>query len=140
MSEENVEIVRQLYEEIQAAFESGEPGAWIESDAVADDYEWVVDPESFGEQRIYRGPEGFAEFMNDFTEGFTGFSFRVERVVDAGVDRVVGIVTLRGIGIASGAPVEWRAGQLGEMKDGRLIRTINYATPEAALKAAGLSE
>jgi ketosteroid isomerase-like protein len=140
MSEENVEMVRQLYEEIQAAFERGDPGSWIESDVVADDYEWVLDPESFGEQRTYRGREGFAEFMSDFTDEFAEFSWGVDRVIDAGDDRVVGIVTQHAMGSASGAPVEWQMGQVGELKDGRLIRTINYATPEAALKAAGLSE
>jgi ketosteroid isomerase-like protein len=139
MSEANVEMVRRVYEEIQAAFERGDPGSWIGSDLVADDYEWILDPESLGEQPTYRGPGGFAEFVADFTEEFAEFSWEVDRVIDAGDDRVVGIVTQHGIGSTSGAPVEWQIGQVGELKEGRLIRTINYATPEAALKAAGLS-
>ena len=42
MSQENVEIVRRLWQDFQAGLERGDPGAWFDREAVADDLEWIV--------------------------------------------------------------------------------------------------
>ena len=47
MSQENVEVVRQLFGGFQAAVERGDPGAWI-ADTVPDDYDWIVPGEFAG--------------------------------------------------------------------------------------------
>ena len=140
MSQENVEIVRRATEEFQAGVERGDPGAFFDLESVADDYEWVLAPESFGEVPIYRGREGFLEFWRDFTEDFREWSMSLERLIDAGDDLVVSIVRQRATGKASGVPVEWHMGQIQELKNGRVIRVTTYTSVEQTLKAAGLSE
>src|SRR3954464_727193 len=62
MSRENLEIARALYEEFQAGMERDDPGAWFDSEAVADDYEWVV-PTPLDGRTVWRGREGFVEFI-----------------------------------------------------------------------------
>ena len=143
MSEENVEIVRRAYEEFQAAMARGDPGSWFDSGAaVSGDFEWALDPRypPFEGRAVWRGREGFVEFVRIWTEGFEEWSIRVERLIDAGGDRVVALTRQTATGKGSGVPVELYIGQVWELEDGRLARVTNYMSRSDALKAAGLSE
>ena len=154
MSQENVEIVRRVLEEFQAAVERGNPGAWWDSEAVADDFEWIVPNPGFEGGSVWHGREGFVEFVRTWTEQFEDWSIRLERLIDAGDDRVVvlthqsatgrdltsgGAVRLT-VGKASGAPVEWKNGQVWELEDRRILSVSNYLSHAEALEAAGLSK
>jgi ketosteroid isomerase-like protein len=139
MSEEHVEITLRLWEEFQTAIEGGDPGAWLDSEAVADDFEWVTAVPLDGKS-VWRGREEYVEFIRTWTDEFQNWSIRVERVIDAGEDRVVTLTHQSATGKASGAPVELNVGQVSEFEDDRLIRVRNYPTHGEALEAAGLSE
>jgi hypothetical protein len=67
MSQENVEIVRQAFEEFQAGMEQGDPGAGFDSDAVADDYEYIP-TNPFEGRSVIRGREEFVEFWRTWTQ------------------------------------------------------------------------
>jgi ketosteroid isomerase-like protein len=136
MSEENVEVVRRLFEGFQAAIDRGDPGAWI-AETVPDDYEWIV-PE-FAGRSVWRGREEFAEFVRTWTEDFDGWSLRAERLIDAGGDRVVALALQSATGKHSGVPVEMNLGQIYDLRDGRMVRVTNYFSHAEALEAAGLS-
>jgi len=140
MSEENVEVVRRLLGGFQARFEHGNYGRGFELGLVADDYEWVLEGESFEGRSVWRGREEWVEFMRLWTEQFDDFSFRVERLIDAGGDRVVALVHQSGTGKESGVPVEWDNGLLFELRDGRPVRATNYTSHAEALEAAGHGE
>ena len=140
MSQENVEIVRRVLEDFQTAMERGDPGAVFDSDAATDDFEWIVPEPGFEGRSVWRGREGFVEFMRTWTEEFEDWSIRLERLIDAGDDRVVALSHQSATGKASGAPIEWKNGQVWELKDGRVVRARNYLNHAAALEAAGLSE
>ena len=88
---------------------------------------------------MYRGREGFAEFMHTWTEDFE-WSIDLERVIDAGNDRDVAVFQQRATGKASGVPVELQMAMLIDLESGRAIRMQNFLHPDEALKAAGLSE
>jgi ketosteroid isomerase-like protein len=141
VSQENVEIMRRVLEDFQAGMERGDPGAWFDSEAVADDYEWTFETDAvLGEGTlVWRGREGFVEFMRGWTEDFEGWSISVE-LIDAGDDRVVGLTHQSATGKGSGVPVEADVGQVYELEDGRLARTRNYLSHAKALEAAGLEE
>jgi ketosteroid isomerase-like protein len=139
MSEENVEFVRRLFEEFQAGMERGDPSAGLNPEAYADDFEWIV-PTPLDGRSVWRGREGFAEFVRTWTEQFEDWSIQVERVIDAGEDRVVVLTRQSGTGHASGVPVELNLGQVWELEEGRITRARNYFTHAEALEAAGLSE
>jgi ketosteroid isomerase-like protein len=139
VSQENVEIVRRVFEEFQAGMERGDPGAFFDSETTSDDYEWITDVPIEG-RSVWRGREGFVEFMRAWTEDFEDWSFRVERWVDAGDDRVVALTHQSGTGKGSGVPVEFEGRQVYELADGRIARVRNYLSQAGALEAAGLSE
>src|SRR4029453_762105 len=108
-------------------------------ETVADDSEFITAVPLEG-RAVWRGGEGVAEVMRAWTENFEDWSIRLERLIDAGDDRVVGLTHQSATGKASGAPVELNLGTVAELKDGRVVRMRNYLTYGEALEAAGLSE
>jgi ketosteroid isomerase-like protein len=78
--------------------------------------------------------------MRTWTQDFENWSMRVERLIDAGGDRVVVLAHQSATGRASGVPVELDSGFIYELKDGRIIRGILYGPHSDTLEAAGLSE
>jgi ketosteroid isomerase-like protein len=139
MSQENVEIVRQLAEAVQRGVDDDDPGAIFDTGLLADDAEWVL-PRPFEGKSVWRGRREYAEWMRAWTGEFEDFSIRFEPLIDAGDDRVVAISHQHATGKGSGVPVEWRGGWVIELRDGRAIRSTHYLEPAQALEAAGLSE
>jgi ketosteroid isomerase-like protein len=139
MSEENVGIVRSVLAEFQAAMERGQPEAVFDSGLLANDLEWIPFTD-FPGPAVYRGREGFADFFRVWTEDFDEWSLRLERLADAGEDRVVALLHQWATGKESGVPVEVHFGQISELKGGQIVRIRNIQDPSEALEAAGLSE
>jgi ketosteroid isomerase-like protein len=139
MSEENVEIMRRLWEKFQAGLDRGDPGAWFDSETVADDFEWIV-PTPLDGRTVWLGREGFVEFIRTWTEQFDDWSIWVERWIDAGEDRVVALTRQTATGKESGAPVELNLGQVLEFEAGRVARMRAYLSHAEALEAAGVRE
>ena len=137
MSRENVEIAQRLFEEFQAGLARGDPGAWFESDLVADDYEWIV-PTPLDGRSVWRGREGFVEFILTWTEQFDDWSIQVERWIDAGENRVVALTRQSAVEKGSGVPVELNLGQVWEFEAGRLERVMAYLSHAETLEAVGL--
>jgi ketosteroid isomerase-like protein len=138
MSDENVEIATRAFAEFQAGLATGNPAAPIDAGLIAPGIAWIV-PTAPGLRPVYRGREEFIEFMHTWTEDFD-WSIELDRVIDAGNDRVVVISHQRAAGKASGVPVELHMGALWELEGGQVIRIENFFDPADALKAAGLSE
>jgi ketosteroid isomerase-like protein len=139
MSEENVEIVRQVNEAFQRALEGDDPGAAFDTGLLADDWEWVL-ANAFEGKSVWTGRQEYVEFLRAWTSEFEHYSIRFEQLIDAGDDRVVIIYRQRGTGKGSGIPVEMHGGMISELQDGRVIRTTNYPDPADALEAVGLRE
>src|SRR5688500_8412350 len=142
MSQENIEIVRRLFHVYLEALDRGDLDLWFNSDDLAEDFEWVMPGEGgLGLPSSYRGREGFREFMQTWTqEQFQDWSIELERLIDAGGDRVVAFFHQRAVGRASGVPVDLRMATLYELEGGRIVRMRHFLDREVALEAAGLSE
>ena len=134
-----MEIVRRQIEGFQAGMERGDPGAVFDAGTVAADAEWIV-REGMDGRTVWTGREEFVEFMRTWTEEFEGWSIQVERLIDAGEDRVVALTHQSGTGKGSGVPVELDLGLIYELEDGRVIRITNYLTHAEALEAAAPRE
>jgi ketosteroid isomerase-like protein len=89
---------------------------------------------------VYRGAHRWIKFVRTWTEDFEDWSFRVERLIDAGEDRVVALTHQSGTGKGSGVPVDLHHGSVFELEDGRITRMRIYGDAREALEAAGLSE
>jgi ketosteroid isomerase-like protein len=129
MSQENVEIVRKLYE-LQ-----GDPESLLE----------LFDPHVMwinfaSETRPYIGHEGIGEWARGFFAEFRDFRFEPIEVIDAGGDQVVAVQRVLGSGRRSGVPIDREVSCLFTLLNGKIVRGQGFETRAQALEAAGLSE
>ncbi len=126
MSEENVEVVRRIYE------------AWLEGSSarelIDDDVEYV-NPADAVEGGTRHGRGAFAGIRDAYDD----VRVEPERLIDGGDDVVV-IARITGKGKGSGVDIDWRQGYIWTLRDGRAVRFRWFTKPEQALEAAGLSE
>jgi ketosteroid isomerase-like protein len=140
MSEENVEVVRRLYEAVarrdtEAALSLYHPE--IEFDGRR--HRWS---EIIGEPyERFHGIDALRAWAREYYSAWEDLDDHLDEVIDAGGDQVVAIVTTRGRGRASGIDVEL-TGSAGvwTIEDGLIVKVVWYSTVEDALEAAGLSK
>jgi ketosteroid isomerase-like protein len=130
MSEENVQIVRQVLEahlrrDNEMTLDFYDPDIEVRG---------LVDP-----HRVYRGRDGVAHYFRDWIAPWASISGEVDEWIDAG-DQVIAIVHERGRGKLSGVEVEQRNAHLWTLRDGRLFRLRIFASKAEALEAVGVSE
>jgi ketosteroid isomerase-like protein len=132
MSEENIGIVRRL-------FEHWERGEWNEGrDLFDDSCEVVFGTSAFPDPGAYLiGRDALRAWMN-FIEAFETFATEVDQIVEAD-GRVVVLAWIRGRGRVSGADVDARVGAVFSLRDGKIVR-YELIDRQEALEAAGLRE
>ena len=132
MSQENVDVVRRVYErwgrgDFRAGTELFDP--WVV----------LVLRKEFPDAGAYLGPEEINGYMRRFLEGWDRAVIEGEEFIAAG-DSVVVRVHQQAAGKGSGAPVDMRYFQIWTFRGGRVIRLENFRAREDALEAAGLNE
>jgi uncharacterized protein len=133
MSEENVEIVRRGYE----AYNRGDVDGVVAD--FARDCEYIATGALPGTRGVFRGPEGYEQFIAWVRSEFDDARIEVTELIDAG-NRVFVSVTLRGRGRQSGVPTTWSFWQVWTMLDGEVVRGQAFVNRDEALEAAGLRE
>ena len=136
MSEENVEIVRRVYEAV-ARRDTATVLAVYDPDI-----EWDLSRSLWGDltgRAIYRGHEELRAFYREWYEAWGNYEEAVEELIEAG-QRVIVVATGHGRGRASGAEVGWTQYGVWTIREGKIVRVAWFETREAALHAAGLSE
>jgi ketosteroid isomerase-like protein len=145
MSEENVEIVRQLY----AALDVSVPGSVGVLRVPTEPFGKLIDPEiewngprEFPDlAEPHYGYEGIARYLRKIAEVLDDYRMVPERFIDAGEDRVLVFSREGGRGKESGAEVQTHlTAHLWTLKGGKAIRMQSYWERADALEAAGLSE
>jgi len=133
MSQENVEIVRRIYER----WERGDFRAGV---GLYDPYVlFVLNPE-FPDAGTYIGAEEIRKYMrDDFLADLEGASIAGEEFLDAG-DSVVVRVNQSATGAGSGAPVAMRYYQVWTFRGRSVIRLESIREREETLDAAGLRD
>ena len=132
MSQENVEVVRSVYERwSQGDFRGGLD--------VLDPLVLFVLPPEFPDAGTYLGLERLAGYKRGLLEPWTRFTIEAEEIADAG-DSVVAAVLQRGVGDGSGAATEFRYFQAWSFRGRKVIRLENFRERAEALEAVGLSE
>ena len=131
MSQKNVEIVRQVYEQ----WGRGDFRAGIE---LYDPYVLLVLRPEFPDARAYCGPDEIRRYMReDFLADLEGAVIVGEEFLDAG-DSVVIRVNQQATGPGSGALVAIRYYQIWTFRGRSVIRIESIREREEALEAAGL--
>lgn len=126
MSEENLEVVRRIYE------------AWGRQESarsyLAEDVEYV-NPSYAVEPGTRRGRKSFAVVRDTYED----FELRPVRFIAAGDDRVVVLAYYQGSGRASGVPVSGEHGYVWTIRGGVAVRFEWFQSHLEALQSAGLA-
>ncbi|MEA2202046.1 MAG: uncharacterized protein QOI89_2642 [Solirubrobacteraceae bacterium] len=133
MSQENVEIVREVFKD----FNSEDIGRIVA--AVHPELEVVIPPEVSAEPDTYLGPEGIRRYFQSFQDVMDEIRFEPERLWDAG-DSVVVSLRVTAKGRQTAIPVEQRSAGVWSIRDGQIIRVRSYASLAEALQAVGLRD
>jgi ketosteroid isomerase-like protein len=132
MSQENVEIVRRVFD----AFNRRDIPAFLEF--LDPDVEWVP-VLAVLEGRVYRGHEDIRRWIKDLDTDWEFFEVYYEELRDLG-DRVLVSGHWHARGRASGVEVENPGTYLYEIKGGKVVSMRTFTNRAEALGAAGLSE
>ena len=127
MSEENVELIRRIYQ------------AWNREESarefISPDVEYV-NPSYAVEPGTRKGRRSFAVVRDTYED----WELRVERFIDAGNEEVVVLATYTGTGRGSGVPVAGEHGYVWTVEDGLAVRFRWFQSHREALEATGLQE
>jgi ketosteroid isomerase-like protein len=132
MSQENVELVRGIYEE---------PGGITggTSERLARDVRFDF-TSAYPDRRILRGIAEVREFRETGPWHGAPIHFKPERFFDVDDERVLVFVHVSVVGAESGIPVETEAAHEFTIRDGLVVYFKVYADRKEALEAAGLFE
>jgi ketosteroid isomerase-like protein len=132
MSQENVEVVRRMFD----AFNSGDPFSPV-LEAVSPDI--VTTQNNIPGARTYSGPEGVFQALFDWTEDFDEFVMTADEFIDTG-DKVIVRVHQDALGTGSGVPVEGDFWFVYTFGGGKIVRLDMFNAETEAREWAGLSE
>jgi ketosteroid isomerase-like protein len=137
MSQDNVEIVRQVY---AAAARRDTPMVLTLYDA-----EVELDPSRLqfaglagGDAGIYRGHDGLRSFFREWHEAWGVIEYDFEELIDAGGEYVISVVTRHARGRASGAEVERPFALVWTLHGNKVVRVVWFLSRSEALEAVGL--
>ncbi len=144
MSQENVEIIRSVFEpfggvnvaaidwEIEAIREAA-------GQAYSPDVELTTLASGLGTgvDEFYSGADGVVRYLREWLEPFGEYYIESLEYIDAG-DCVLVPSRQWGVGEGSGAKVEIELTTLYELRDGKIVRMHQYDTLAEAREAAGL--
>ena len=133
MSQENVEIVRRLYD----ALARGDTATVL---ALFDPQVVVVNFAGAPETRPYVGHDGLGEWAQSTRDAMGDFRIEADEMLDVDENRVVVVGRVFGRGPTSGLPVEVHLSTVITLRGGKIVRTHSYRTKADALEAVGLRE
>jgi ketosteroid isomerase-like protein len=131
MSEENVDLVRAMYD----AFSRGDADAAL----AYFDPAVVVDARHRVDGRVGEGHEQLIAILGEWLGTWEDWREDVEEIRSLD-DGVLVVSTQRGRGKGSGIEWEGRFAMLYEMEGGKITRWTIYDDPQEGLTAAGLAE
>ena len=140
MSQENVEVIRNLYEIGGDPFSAAPDQIDRAFRDYLDEQLEIRLPSDYPEgEPVFRGREGIAEMIAMLRDTWGKWRFEPERFLDAG-DRVVAFVRIFAEGGASGVPIELETTHVWTIRGGRVASLHAYRDRSQALEAAGLQE
>lgn len=131
MSEENVEIARRAQ---AAASRRPKPDFATVNALFHPDHEFVSLVRF--RQGGLRGASGFREWLADIDDAYeSSWDSRIEEARELDEERVLLVVVFFFRGKRSGASIEQRMGIVMTLRDGKVVRTETYPSPQEALEA-----
>jgi ketosteroid isomerase-like protein len=133
MSQENVEVVREMYEH----WARGDfPASFMDADVVHSRI-GAQTPDMEGE---WRGIEAFSRAFAEYINALSDLRIVAEEILDLDDDRVLVLSRQTAQGKLSGAPVDHQLGDLFTVRGGKVVHYVSYWDRAVAMEAVGLSE
>jgi ketosteroid isomerase-like protein len=126
MSDENVELVRRIYD----AWDREESAR----DFIAEDVEYV-NPVYAVERGVRHGRASFRVVR----ETYEDFMIKIDELVDTGGDDVLVLAHYTASGRGSGVPLEGEHGYVWTVRDGQAVRFQWFQSHREAYEAAGVT-
>jgi hypothetical protein len=137
MSQENVQIVRDVMALRDRARESGEPPT--HTDLIAPDVEIDMSRRVFN-PGTYRGIDGWMQLNAEIGDVWEEFRVAPEQIIDAG-ERVVVIETIHARGRGSGVELNGRrSATIWTVRHGQVTRVQIGFDPQEALRVVGMAD
>jgi ketosteroid isomerase-like protein len=136
MSQENVEVVRGIYDAV-ARRDVVTPFEAYAEDIVWDVSNWRA--AAMGLEPVYRGHEGVRQCWREYLSVFGEVDFEVEKLTHAG-DQVLAVIREHEVGRASGVPVESTHLAVWTLADRKVTQMQIFDDRQKDLEAAGLPE
>ncbi len=134
MSQENVEIVREVFEHLNRRDWAAVMAAYDEEVVL------VVHGNAAPDAGIFCGREAVGRWFGDWFLAFgKDYRFEIEEARSVG-DRVLTVARHHGYGRSSGAEVDWVNATVSSLRAGAIVRLELYGSRDEALKAVGLEE
>jgi ketosteroid isomerase-like protein len=136
MSQENVEVVRRIYDAV------GERDGVTPFEFYAHDIVWDLSRARTAflySTTVFHGHEGVRQMWRESLAAFGEVDLHAEELIDAG-DQVVAVIRELEVGRASGAPVTANHAALWTLADGKVTRMQTFDDRQQALEAVSLSE
>ena len=132
MSQENVEIIRAMYEH------------WARGEFPADFYDpevehWRIGAQTPDMEGEFRGLEELSRAMREYLHPFSDLRIEAEEIIDLDDDRVLVLSRHTAVGKLSGAPINHELGDLFTLRAGKIVRYDSYWDRAEAMKTVGLS-
>jgi ketosteroid isomerase-like protein len=129
VSDENVELVRRMFEGFA---ESGIDGVL---GGVAEEVVIEIPPELSAEPDVYRGHDGVRRYFAGFEGMIEDLQYEALGLIPSG-EHVLARVRLAGRGVSSGLDTELQVVVLHKVEDGKIVYIRPYPDLDSALAAA----
>ena len=144
MSQENVEIVRRVYEANNLVGRTSRE--FLDPEEVGPDFRAHLEPDvelherhQLPDAKVYRGRAEAKEFFRKTQEVFSEIRWEPQEFIDLG-HAIVVETRVFATGRGSEVPTEFAETDVFWFSDGMILRLQGFATKEDALEAAGLPE
>jgi ketosteroid isomerase-like protein len=137
MSQENVEVVRRLFDAFTSRGDLRTSAEVMDENVVFDTRGMEWENEDFA--RAYFGPEGVRDFWSQWLPAWSDMRVDVRWIRGVG-DRVLVWLHQRQVGRISGLPVDFFLAWDILFRDGKIVRVAFFRDEREALEAVGLSE
>jgi ketosteroid isomerase-like protein len=131
MSEEHVEVVRLMWD----AFLKGDLQTALSFSH--QEVEW--DGTNLPDGQVGRGHEAILDHIKRWADQWEEWTVEVERIIDAGSERVVVLIRERGRS-KSGLNIDEHHAELYDVRKRKVVRRQGFSDPSEALEAVGLSD
>ena len=136
MSQENVEIVRQLHDAM-ARRDAATVLRLYDAEVEWDTSRTTGSAMGGG---VFRGHEGLRSFFREWYDAWENVENRSYELIDGPDDRVVAFLTVLARARSSGIEVEWQMTAVWTIRESKVVRVVWFPTRAEALEVVGLSE